>query len=169
MQYLSLHYLVFPLNFPNTGAIVAGLDAGLIYNEFPMMGNSFIPPTKELFNPHYTHTDSPSHISILLHNIGQNPVLAQLDHRVLGVATFTLTTLYWLRCLRRPFPAAVKRGMNMVMAAATLQVALGISTLVYMVPTHVAASHQAGALVYLTAVLILVGRLRVPSLGKLIK
>lgn len=31
-----------------TGAFVAGLDAGLVYNEFPMMGDGLVPPKDEL-------------------------------------------------------------------------------------------------------------------------
>lgn len=148
---------------------MAGLDAGLIYNEFPKMGNGYIPPTKELFNPYYTRTSDPSLLSLISHNIGENPVLAQLDHRILAITTFTLISLSWLRVLRRPLPSTIKRGMHSVMALACLQVALGIGTLVYMVPTHLAATHQAGSLALLTAALVLLGRFRAPAAVKLVK
>lgn len=153
----------------NVGALVAGLDAGLIYNEFPMMGESLIPPSKELFNPHYTRSTNPSIFSLVGHNIGENPVLAQLDHRILAVTTFTLVTLAWAYVIRRPFPKHVKNGMHTVMGLAVVQVVLGISTLIYMVPTHLAATHQAGSLALLTAVLVLLGRLRAPALVRMIK
>jgi heme a synthase len=153
----------------NVGALVAGLDAGLIYNEFPMMGDSLIPPTKELFNPYYTRTSNPSTLSLVSHNIGENPVLAQLDHRILAVTTFTLITLAWIYAIRRPLPKPIKRGMHTVMGFATLQVALGISTLIYLVPTHLAATHQAGSLALLTAVLVLISRMRAPMLTRMIK
>ena len=145
------------------------MDAGLIYNEFPKMGLGLIPPTKELFNPYYTRTSDPSTFSLISHNIGENPVLAQLDHRILAVATFTLISLAWLQSLRRPLPRNIKSGMHTVMGFAVLQVALGISTLIYMVPTHLAATHQAGSLALLTAVLVLIGRFRVPALTRIIK
>ena len=148
---------------------MAGLDAGLIYNEFPMMGDSLIPPMKELFNPYYTRTSEPSIISLIGHNIGENPVLVQLDHRILAVTTFTLTTLAWIYAIRRPLPKPIKNGMHSVMGFAALQVALGISTLIYLVPTHLAATHQAGSLALLTAVLVLLGRLRAPTLVRVIK
>ena len=48
-----------------------------------------------------------------------------------------------------------------VMNLVCLQVVLGISTLWYLVPTPIAAAHQAGALALLTGVLVLGGRLRV--------
>jgi heme A synthase len=38
-----------------------------------------------------------------------------------------------------------------------------------MVPTHLAATHQAGSLALLTAVLVLLGRFRAPTLVRMIK
>ena len=156
-------------DFSNVGALVAGLDAGLIYNEFPMMGNSLAPPAKELFNPYYTRTSNPSTLSLIGHNIGENPALVQLNHRILAVTTFTLISLAWISSLRRPLPKTIKSGMHSVMGFAVLQVALGISTLIYMVPTHLAVTHQAGSLALLTAVLVLLGRFRAPTLVRMIK
>ena len=134
-----------------------------------MMGESLIPPTKELFNTYYTRTPNPSTVSLVGHNIGENPVLAQLDHRILAVTTFAFITLAWASSIRRPLPPKIKSGMHAVMGLAVLQVTLGISTLIYMVPTHLAATHQAGSLALLTAVLVLLGRLRAPALVRILK
>lgn len=153
----------------NIGALVAGLDAGLIYNEFPKMGEGLIPPSNELFNPYYTRSENPSTVSIIAHNIGENPVLVQLDHRLLATATFMLVTLAWISAIRRPLPQTIKNGMHNVMGFAVLQVTLGIATLIYMVPTHLAATHQAGSLALLTAILVLLGRLRAPTVTRLLK
>jgi heme a synthase len=128
-----------------------------------MMGNGFIPPTKELFNPHYTRIAESLTLSLILRNIGENPVLAQFDHRVLAVTTFTLISLAWISAIRRPLPIPIKRGMHAVMGLAVIQVSLGIATLVYLVPTHLAAAHQAGSLALLTAALVLITRMRVPA------
>ena len=49
------------------------------------------------------------------------------------------------------------------MHMAFLQVALGISTLVYLVPIHLAATHQAGSLVLLTLALASGASLRRPG------
>jgi cytochrome c oxidase assembly protein subunit 15 len=54
------------------GAFVAGLDAGLIYNEFPYMGEGVVPRSKELWQK------IPS-----WKNFFENPVLVQFDHRIL--------------------------------------------------------------------------------------
>lgn len=49
-----------------------------------------------------------------------------------------------------------------VLHLAILQVALGIGTLVYIVPTHLAATHQAGSLALLTGAIVLGNRVWVP-------
>ena len=45
----------------------------------------------------------------------------------------------------------------------SLQVVLGITTLWYLIPTPLAAAHQAGALALLTGVAVLGSRMRVPA------
>jgi cytochrome c oxidase assembly protein subunit 15 len=134
-----------------------------------MMGNGLIPPTTELLNPYYTHSAEPSIFSLIMRNIGENPVLAQLDHRVLAVTTFALVSLAWISAIRRPLPKTVKQGMHAVMGFAVVQVSLGIATLVYLVPTHLAATHQAGSLALLTAALVLSSRLRAPTLTRIVR
>lgn len=56
--------------FWNTGAFVAGLDAGLVYNSFPKMGESWIPDDLFTFSP-------------ILRNVFENPTMVQFDHRIL--------------------------------------------------------------------------------------
>jgi cytochrome c oxidase assembly protein subunit 15 len=60
-------------------------------------------------------------------------------------------------------PKNVKAGMMGVLHLAMLQVLLGISTLIYMVPTHLAATHQAGALALLTGSIVLGHRVWLPK------
>jgi heme a synthase len=147
----------------SVGALVAGLDAGLIYNEFPMMGKGLTPPLKELFNPHYTQTEKPSLVSLIGHNMGENPATVQLEHRVIATITFLYIAAVWLKVRRTQLPPRIRRPMGVVMAMAVLQVTLGISTLIYMVPKDLAVTHQAGSLMLLTSILVLLGRFRVPK------
>lgn len=63
------------------GAFVAGLDAGLLYNEFPLMGGRLAPPSPELFNSVYA--SDPKNSTGLWRNIFENPTTVQFDHRVL--------------------------------------------------------------------------------------
>ncbi|KAI9708602.1 MAG: Cytochrome c oxidase assembly protein cox15 [Bogoriella megaspora] len=151
-----------------SGAFVAGLDAGLIYNEFPYMGLGLTPPKKELFDPFYSR-DPSENKDLVWRNMLENPSLVQLDHRILATSTFTAVMVLWAwtRFGRRfrgagTLPKDVVKGVRGVVHLVWLQVALGISTLLYLVPTPLAAAHQAGSLALLTGVVVLGSRLTVP-------
>jgi cytochrome c oxidase assembly protein subunit 15 len=119
------------------GGFVAGLKAGLIDNTFPLMDGHLIPPSYGALRP-------------FLRNLTENLEAVQFDHRVL--ATFTaLVTLatagYGL--LRGGGPALWALG-----AAVCLQYALGIATLLLVVPVALGALHQAVAILLLTAAVV---------------
>ncbi|KAG0282563.1 Cytochrome c oxidase assembly protein cox15, partial [Linnemannia gamsii] len=65
-----------------SGAFVAGLDAGLIYNEFPLMGGRLMPPVGELFDDKFLH-DGDHPTAGLWRNMFDNQVTVQFNHRVL--------------------------------------------------------------------------------------
>lgn len=65
------------------GAFVAGLDAGLVYNSFPKMGERWIPDDLLAFSP-------------TLRNIFENPTTVQFDHRILVSAVFLLCLSFLL-------------------------------------------------------------------------
>ncbi|XP_014227386.1 cytochrome c oxidase assembly protein COX15 homolog [Trichogramma pretiosum] len=122
-----------------SGAFVAGLDAGLIYNSFPKMAESWVP--SEIF-----------HLQPILRNFTENPATVQFDHRLLGISTLCFTTYVGIYSIkyklhRRACIAAV--AMTVV---AYLQASLGILTLLNQVPIPLAASHQAGSVALLSAV-----------------
>ncbi|KAK3384243.1 putative cytochrome c oxidase assembly protein [Lasiosphaeria ovina] len=147
-----------------SGALVAGLDAGLIYNDVFSMGNGIVPPTSELWDKFYCRKEDGS--DLWWRNMLENPSLVQLDHRIL--ATTTLTAVLALFAYSRTgrvkvaIPKDVRKGVNGLVHLVSLQVALGISTLIYIVPVPIAAAHQAGALALLTGALIVGQRLRIP-------
>ena len=148
-----------------SGGLVAGLDAGLIYNEFPYMGLGFTPPKSELFSDFYSHTADKS--DIWWRNLLENPSLVQLDHRILATTTFTSVMGLWAYTrlsptLKKLLPSACKQGMRGVVGFVSLQVALGICTLIYLVPISLASAHQAGSLALLSSVIVLGGRTWVP-------
>lgn len=149
-----------------SGGLVAGLDAGLIYNEFPYMGAGLTPPRSELFSDFYSH--SPEKNDIWWRNLLENPSLVQLDHRILATTTFSSVMGLWAYTkfsptMRKLLPAASKRGMHGVVGFVSLQVILGISTLIYLVPLPLASAHQAGSLALLSSVIILGSRSWVPG------
>lgn len=149
-----------------SGALVAGLDAGLIYNEFPYMGHGLAPPKSELFDEHYSRHEDRS--DLWWRNMLENPSLVQLDHRIMAMTTFTsiMALLAYTRgspTMKKLLPPAAKKGVHGVVAFAMMQVGLGISTLLYLVPTPLASAHQAGSLFLLTWVLVLGSRIWHPS------
>ena len=149
-----------------SGGLVAGLDAGLIYNEFPYMGTRLTPPKSELFSDFYSHT--PDNSDIWWRNPLENPSLVQLDHRILATTTFTSVMALWAysrlsRRVRTILPVSARKGIHGVVGFVFLQVALGISTLIYLVPLPLASAHQAGSLALLSYVLILGSRSWLPN------
>lgn len=149
-----------------SGGLVAGLDAGLIYNEIPYMGNGLTPPKSELFDPHYSRKEDRS--DLWWRNMLENPSFVQLNHRILAMTTFTsiMGLFAYTRfspTMRTLLPRAAMKGMHGVVGFAALQVSLGIGTLLYLVPTHLASAHQTGALFLLTWIFVLGGRVWHPS------
>ena len=114
-----------------SGGFVAGLDAGHIYNSFPLMGEGLVPPGYWQLSPAWS-------------NWFDNPASAQFNHRVLATTTFLATLAYLARR---------GRGAAAMAGAAALQVCLGIGTLIMNVPIPIAAAHQLGAVLLLTAAL----------------
>jgi len=143
--------LVFLTAF--SGAFVAGNQAGLCYNEFPLMGGRIVP--QDIIDPN---------LKPAWRNIFENSTTVQFQHRVLGVSTVLVTLAQFLFARRFPISRSARRAVHAVMAWSWVQVALGISTLLMYVPTHLAATHQAGALTLLTLALWYLFRLG-PSQG----
>lgn len=120
-----------------SGAFVAGLRAGKIYNEFPMMGTGLIPIEYGLMLPWWK-------------NLFENPAAVQFNHRFLAMATLLAVAIFWFRA-RTAAGAALRIRLNLVFVAAAVQVALGITVLLLGVPVLVGVAHQGGALLVLTA------------------
>jgi cytochrome c oxidase assembly protein subunit 15 len=85
-------------------------------------------------------------------NFFENSAAVQFNHRLLAMTTFTSVTALWAWSRKILLPRRVRFATNLLFAVASLQVLLGISTLVYLVPVHLAAMHQAGSLTLLTVV-----------------
>lgn len=151
-----------------TGAFVAGLDAGMIYNTFPKMGEGYMPPKSELMDPVFARREDKS--DLWWRNILENPTTVQFDHRVFAIATFcaVFAVHMYSHRIRPVTPKAAYGWMSASMGLATLQVALGICTLLWIVPTDLGAAHQAGALALLTGMLMTVNNLKKPSVSNVV-
>ncbi|MBF0185751.1 MAG: COX15/CtaA family protein [Magnetococcales bacterium] len=129
-----------------SGGFVAGLDAGMAFNTFPLMNDDWIPEGILFLQPAYL-------------NLFENIATVQWDHRLLATLLFFLVIAFWwnLRATELSKPAQLARHLLLLMVI--MQVALGISTLLLMVPTPLASAHQTGAVLLFTIALFLSHRL----------
>lgn len=162
--------------FEILGAFVAGLDAGLVYNEFPLMNGRLAPPLSELLSPDYAAPASSSNSKDgegsstgLWRNFFENPTTVQFDHRVLATTTYLATALLFASsrrvAMRAALPPLALPMTTALFAMANVQVILGISTLLYLVPVPLAATHQAGSVALLTTALHVLLALRRPGVA----
>ncbi len=129
------------------GGFVAGLNAGLTYNTFPLMDGSFVPSGYAQLTPFFR-------------NWFENIPAVQFDHRLLAMTTASAVLLLWLIGRRAALPRPVQLALHALLLAVALQFFLGVSTLLLVVPIPLAAAHQAGAVLLLTAAIVLRHALR---------
>jgi cytochrome c oxidase assembly protein subunit 15 len=120
------------------GAFVAGLRAGLLYNDtFPMMGKYLWPTEGFEFQPQWKAFFA-------------EPATVQFTHRALALTTFTAIMALSARARAFNPPQRLRKLFTALFLMAFVQVGLGISTLVSHVNMMIATAHQAGALTVLT-------------------
>jgi len=120
-----------------SGGFVAGIDAGLTYNTFPMMDGDFVPEGLLAQDPWFI-------------NFFENVTTVQFNHRILAETTFIFIVGIWWASRKSIASPSLRAPFNLMFIMVFLQVALGIITLVLALPIYVASLHQIGALVLLT-------------------
>ena len=135
------------------GGFVAGLHAGLTYNTFPLIDGSFVPPGYGQLDP-------------FVRNWFENVAAVQFDHRLLAETTAAAILGLWLAGRRSALPRPARLALHALFAAAALQFALGVATLLLVVPIPLAAGHQAGAVLLLTAAIVFRNTLRHQQLDR---
>lgn len=126
------------------GALVAGIDAGRSFVDWPMMAGQFFPPDAFSIEP-------------VWRNLFENPGLVQFMHRIVGY----LLVLFAIGAFFRGRKAAAPSTRNAFMLASgmiVVQMVIGIVTVLNASPLHIAIVHQAGAI--LTFSLIVTARYR---------
>lgn len=129
------------------GGFVAGLNAGLTYNTFPLMDGRLIP--EGLF------ATSPFWLSFF-----EDVTTVQFIHRVLALITLAAVMAFWLASLRWPLTREARLAIHALAIVALIQVALGIATLLLAVPIALGVAHQAGGVLLFTTALLTVFQLR---------
>lgn len=113
------------------GALVAGIDAGRNYTDWPLMAGSFLPP-------------DPLHLEPVWRNFFENDGLVQFSHRMAGYLLLLAGILVWRRS-RRSGNVGILRAFDSMGAALLVQILLGIATVTLSSPWQLAILHQLGA------------------------
>ena len=113
------------------GALVAGIDAGRNYTDWPLMAGGILPP-------------DPLSLEPIWRNFFENDGLVQFMHRIAGYLVVAVGILAMLRGRRSAI--GTTRGAFIAMGAMlVLQLALGVMTVLYSAPLTLAILHQLGA------------------------
>jgi cytochrome c oxidase assembly protein subunit 15 len=130
-----------------SGGFVAGTRAGFAFNTFPLMDGRLIPAGLFELSPAWR-------------NFFENIVTVQFNHRLMATVLFLIIPAFWWLAGKSPLEPRLRTGMHLLLAALALQLTLGITTLLLVVPVTFAAAHQAGAVLLLTASLYVSHQLR---------
>jgi heme a synthase len=84
----------------------------------------------------------------------ENVAAVQFNHRLLAMLTAGFVVLLWLTGRRAALSRPARLALHALLAATMLQFALGVATLLLVVPVPLGAAHQAGAVVLLTAAIV---------------
>ncbi|MBC9209231.1 COX15/CtaA family protein [Roseomonas aerophila] len=131
------------------GGFVAGLKAGLDYNTFPLMDGRLVPAGYAMLSPFWL-------------NFTANIAAVQFNHRLLATLAglCALALAFWGA---RVLPAGRARTALLALGGTVaLQYALGVATLLLVVPAWLGTLHQAVAVAVLTAALATLHALRRP-------
>lgn len=140
---VALALLIFVMIL--SGGLVAGLDAGFAYNTFPLMDGRFFPVGLYNLDPWWK-------------NIFNDITTVQFNHRLFAYLITILVLVFALRGFKKGASGRIRIGLGLLIACLVLQVALGISTLLMVVPVPLAAAHQAGAIALLSAAIFVANR-----------
>ncbi|PLW76699.1 COX15/CtaA family protein [Cohaesibacter celericrescens] len=129
------------------GGLVAGTDAGMTYNTWPLMDGSLLPSRLYEMDPFWLAAF-------------EDLMTIQFNHRIMAYLIALYTLFLWMRIWRDPYAAKMTIATTILGVLLLLQVILGIVTLVLVMPLTLALMHQAGAILILITTTIMVRDLK---------
>ncbi len=123
-----------------SGGLVAGTRAGYAYSTWPLMGDSFI--------PRGLYAGTPAWLDMF-----EDITTVQFNHRMFAYLLAVLIAGFAVLVVRSGVGGRARLAVNLLIVALLGQLVLGISTLLLHVPVFLAAAHQGGAMLVLTATL----------------
>ena len=124
------------------GAFVSGLDAGKIYNSWPLMGASYFP-------------DDASIINLLNFSAFNEPSLVQFIHRNLAYFIFFFYVLILINVYKKKLSVFYKSIITVGLLL-FLQILLGVLTLLSGVQIFIASMHQISSIFLVSSSIYLV-------------
>ena len=122
-----------------SGALVAGIDAGQAYNEWPLMNGQILPSESFDLEPFWL-------------NFTDNTALVQFNHRMLAYSLFFLALLFFIAARLTKETLIIKQA-NYLILVTFFQMALGIITVLNNSTLIFAALHQIGGMAFLIVVI----------------
>ena len=119
------------------GALVAGIDAGRGYNDWPLMNGNWIPDDLLDYKPFIT-------------NFFENPGLVQFNHRLTAYILFVVVCIVWWINRRSPY-SKIRIATNYLMIIVFVQMFIGVATVLYGAPLPLASLHQFTAILFILA------------------
>ena len=119
------------------GALVAGIDAGRGYNDWPLMNGNWIPDDLLDYKPFIT-------------NFFENPGLVQFNHRLTAYILFIVVCIVWWINRRSPY-SKIRIATNYLMIIVFIQMFIGVATVLYAAPLPLASLHQFTAIIFILA------------------
>ncbi len=116
------------------GAFVAGLNAGLIHNTWPLMNDG------KLIHESVFIEQQP-----VWRNFIEGKSGVQFIHRYLAYVVVALILIIWVKAKQLTLTFAQQQSVNWLLILVGVQFVLGIFTLLYAVPLSLGVLHQIGA------------------------
>jgi heme a synthase len=120
------------------GALLAGLRGGLVYNTWPLIDGALVPPASQLFS-----------LEPVWRNWFENILTVQFAHRMNAYAICLVAVLHVVDTGRSVGFGAAFRSVSALAIGISVQVSLGVLTLLDQVPAALALLHQAMAIIVL--------------------
>lgn len=127
------------------GAFVAGLNAGKVYNTWPLMGDQLV-------------ADAVTAMTPLWMNFVEGLAGVQFIHRYMAYAVVGLVIYLAVKARKEKTNVSQRGGMKFLIGMVSVQFVLGIITLLLGVPVWLGVLHQIGALMLLGSVVFVLHR-----------
>ena len=140
---LTTLFLLCVLIQISIGAFVSGLDAGKIYQTWPLMNEGYFPDDAEISD-------------LIKKNVFSNPSIVQFIHRNMAYFLFSFFLIIYFIVFTNGDLFYLRKIMKVILFSLFLQILLGILTVLFGAQIILASMHQIGSLILITSSLILV-------------